>query len=361
MATNMKRKEIPRIRYDETSLDGVIDHLITGEPVIIENADVVHCNRWDTVDKIGQQLRDSQIVVKHSKTCKFRYFIPELNKGSYKFDPPSSESKMTWKEITERIQDINAMAAPDRLYVQESLSGHPEMTEEFRTWRWEWLQKLCAKMNWGVPDTNELFIGMRDCVTPLHMDERENLFYQVAGEKEVRLFDYMDYPNMYLFPCGHPCDRQSMVDVNNPSEEQPKFQDCIPWHGVLRAGDLLYIPYGWFHWLRNVRDFTVSISFWSFTVPNPKITPDFKVTDALLMRVRRNLEGLLAQIVGDHRIRDTMITLKALLLAGIPQEHEQWPEIVYLLSAINMPPDDYKEFLLSMIIGRFDVDVSKYV
>ena len=42
---------------------------------------------------------------------------------------------------------------------------------------------------WGLPDSNELFVGMPGIETPLHFDERENLFFQAAtgAQAAVRL------------------------------------------------------------------------------------------------------------------------------------------------------------------------------
>ncbi|CAE8603050.1 unnamed protein product, partial [Polarella glacialis] len=116
-----------------------------------------------------------------------------------------------------------------------------------------------------LPDSNELFVGMLGAETPLHFDERENLFFQVRGTKEVVLYPFTDYPRLYPFPTTHPCDRQSMVGhpVEADLEAFPNFADAVGHHAELKAGDLLYIPYGWWHYLRNLEDMAMSISFWS--------------------------------------------------------------------------------------------------
>merc|ERR1719229_146578 len=110
---------------------------------------------------------------------------------------------------------------------------------------------------------------MRGAETPLHFDERENLFFHVRGLKEIVVFPFVEYTYLYPFPTTHPCDRQSMVGTPKcpKFDAFPKFSKARGQHAVLKAGDLLYLPYGWWHWLRNLENFAVSISFWSKTPP----------------------------------------------------------------------------------------------
>lgn len=147
-------------------------------------------------------------------------------------------------------------------YLQETLSGHSEMASEFSSWKWELPVRISAACGWGLPDSNELFMGMKNAETPLHFDERENLFYQIRGQKEVVVFPFTDYTRLYPFPTTHPCDRQSMV--GSPKEPDleafPKFPEAQGHYATLKAGDLLYLPYGWWHWLRNLDDMSISAS-----------------------------------------------------------------------------------------------------
>jgi len=60
------------------------------------------------------------------------------------------------------------------------MSGHPELAEEFRSWNWPFLLQNSNRHRWGLPDSNELFIGMQGAETDAHYDERHNLFFQVT-------------------------------------------------------------------------------------------------------------------------------------------------------------------------------------
>merc|ERR1711988_277762 len=103
---------------------------------------------------------------------------------------------------------------------------------------WELLIRTSTAFGWGLPDSNELFIGMQGVETPLHFDERENLFFQARGLKECVLFPFVDYTRLYPFPTTHPCDRQSMVGDPRAAdcEAFPEFAHAVGYHAVLQAG-----------------------------------------------------------------------------------------------------------------------------
>lgn len=67
------------------------------------------------------------------------------------------------------------------LYMQQSLSGLPNFAADFGKWDWSFILTLAKMHSWGVPDNNLLLVGMKGARTPLHFDERENLFAQVCS------------------------------------------------------------------------------------------------------------------------------------------------------------------------------------
>mmetsp|Transcript_66740 Transcript_66740/g.134022 ORF Transcript_66740/g.134022 Transcript_66740/m.134022 type:complete len:262 (-) Transcript_66740:60-845(-) len=249
------------------------------------------------------------------------------------------------------------------MYLQETLAGHEEMSEEFGTWDWSFLLSVSSACGWGLPDSNELFVGMRGVETPLHFDERENLFFQARGRKDVCLFPWTDYVRLYPFPLTHPCDRQSMVGSPRVPDLEafPRFEEATGYTGQLRKGDLLYIPYGWWHWLRNVDHMAVSVSFWSITRPSTDASKGLpeKLSAGMFTRVRRNLESMIAD-EDKPNLNEAMLDLRDAILEQ-REEDRRLKAVRMLLTAVKLPAQLQDRFLLEIIEGRFGIDWQRHV
>lgn len=119
------------------------------------------------------------------------------------------------------------------------------------------------------------WLGPAGTITPLHTDAMHNLLSQVVGRKYVRL-----YPP----ECPAMCPRgtEGGVDMGNTSrvdvgvvegwdeapadgtisgEEAEAVRGAEYWDCVLGPGDTLYIPIGWWHYVRSL-SVSFSVSFW---------------------------------------------------------------------------------------------------
>jgi len=334
-----------------------------GEPVIVEGSRVINTEIWASMDHLLSLLGDRKVLVKRSPSSRFRYFDLKKNIGEYEFTQPVEETQQSLPDFLEESERLLQEGGGERMYLQETLSGHGEMAEEFVSWNWELLIRASHQFGWGLPDSNELFIGMVGAETPLHFDERENLFFQVRGRKEICVFPFTDYTRLYPFPTTHPCDRQSMVgDPRNVDcEVFPGFREAVGHHAVLEGGDLLYLPYGWWHWLRNLDHHPISISFWSTTPPSDLSKGIPKTfSDHMLTRVRRNLESMIAQAHGPTKHNASMLGLKEAVVEKKAKD-PYLEQVRALLAAVKMPVEKQDVFLLEMIDGRFGIDWNKHV
>ncbi|OLP79727.1 Hypoxia-inducible factor 1-alpha inhibitor [Symbiodinium microadriaticum] len=357
-------KPIRRVKF--TSVDEVLELMkpqsAAGAPLIIEGSSIIQAEKWEDVSHVKRLWKDRQVLVKKSPNSKFRYFDLKKNSGKFTFKQPVRELQDTFATFLEQANRILSEGSPERMYLQETLSGHSEMAEEFASWKWELPIRISHACGWGLPDSNELFIGMQGAETPLHFDERENLFFQVRGLKEIVVFPFVDYSKLYPFPTTHPCDRQSMV--GSPLEADldafPKFRHASGHYATLQAGDLLYLPYGWWHWLRNLDNMAISVSFWS-TTPATDLSGGVpsEFSDHMLTRVKRNLESLVAQKFGPESLDETMLKLQSIV-----RNKQDDPVLNYvreLMAAVKIPAPKQDDFLLEIIEGRFGIDWNTYV
>ena len=118
----------------------------------------------------------------------------------------------------------------------------------------------CALGETDDVDVNAWF-GPKGTISPLHQDVKQNFLCQVVGEKYLRLYSRDLTSEIYPHE-GHLLSNTSQVDVENvDSEKFPKFSGLPYLECVLSAGDMLYIPPLYWHYVRSLTD-SFSVSFW---------------------------------------------------------------------------------------------------
>lgn len=110
------------------------------------------------------------------------------------------------------------------------------------------------------------WLGPAGTVTPLHCDYDDNLFAQIWGSKRIFLapphHDEFLYPreaNAVLF--GSPFDPEAPDYARFPLARQATLIEVL-----VEAGDLLYVPAGWYHQVRALT-FSLSSNRWARAVP----------------------------------------------------------------------------------------------
>jgi len=98
--------------------------------------------------------------------------------------------------------------------------------------------------------------GMRGVVAAAHFDGSRNVVCVMGGHRRYMLAKPRNCEFLHLYPKAHPSGRHSEVDWSAPSEETnrkyPDFQRATVNEVILEAGDFLYLPSGWIHYIMSL-------------------------------------------------------------------------------------------------------------
>ena len=108
-----------------------------------------------------------------------------------------------------------------------------------------------------------IWIGPKGTLTPLHRDDTDNLFAQVWGEKTFTLAAPHHREVLGTWSTA-PQGGLDGCDFNPDAPDYQRFphaRDVTFMRVTLGAGDLLFLPEGWFHQVESVST-SLSVNFW---------------------------------------------------------------------------------------------------
>lgn len=115
------------------------------------------------------------------------------------------------------------------------------------------------------------WIGPKNTGLGLHRDLIDNFLFQIKGKKIVNI--YSPSESEYLYPVvfgGNPFYEPSSVNMHLPDlKKHPNFLKAKGIQCQLSPGDMLYLPAGWWHGIKNI-DVSWSINFFAVN-QKPKV------------------------------------------------------------------------------------------
>lgn len=282
VTSQMRGSRIPIIRHPVTSslapsMQAFDSHMKTGHPLLIKEA----LTHWPAMHE-RPWSRPSYLL---EKTCGGRRLVPVEIGRSYT-DAEWGQSIITFKEFLEKYMlreeatdashlgylaqhDLfaqipslrNDIAVPDYCYVDPPpMKGVMEgagLADESKP----------MPPQLEEPLLNAWF-GPAGTVSPLHTDPYHNILCQVVGRKYVRLYSPGETDKLYprgVEGGGVDMSNTSEVDAEAPAEELdagfPLFREAEYVETMLGEGECLYIPLGWWHYVRSL-SVSFSVSFW---------------------------------------------------------------------------------------------------
>jgi len=221
----------------------------TNRPVVMTDAmdDWPAMTRWTDVE-LKRRFSDRIIEVQANRDSDASY---ELNQARLR-------KEMTFGEYIDLIQTAGET---NNYYITANNSGkNKEALEEL----WDDIVMFPEYLRNDDPSNRGFFwFGPKGTVTPLHHDLTNNFMAQVRGRKLVRLIAPYELPNLYN---NRHC--YSAVDLGKIDFETfPLFKNVTVIDVVIGAGDLLFLPIGWWHYVRGL-DVSITMTFTNFVFDN---------------------------------------------------------------------------------------------
>ena len=108
------------------------------------------------------------------------------------------------------------------------------------------------------------WIGPKSTITGFHADWAENINVQIKGKKAFYIVSPKYNKNMYPSETYERFSTASLVDLKNSEDAKfPMFEKCKIIKVVLNAGDAIYLPKGWWHYVESLEpSINVSVHYW---------------------------------------------------------------------------------------------------
>lgn len=125
------------------------------------------------------------------------------------------------------------------------------------------------------PDAVNIWIGSDKSVTSVHSDPYENVYAVIRGAKIFTLFpptegwclQEREYPHARWIRdssgqlCLKPTADQTVrwSSIRDPTDPPPLTR---PVTVLVRRGEMLYLPAGWWHYVQQVSSRTIAVNYW---------------------------------------------------------------------------------------------------
>ncbi|KAG1754044.1 cupin-like domain-containing protein [Suillus paluster] len=257
-------------------------------PVVIKGFQIPALKRW-TDDYLQNKLQEQPISV--AITPNGHADAIAAGPGGRLFFVEPFVEKVPMEKLLERLNtDQDGDNAPTsylqsqngNIYSSRFFESPNDDPSEFGTLREDvpsnipWVAEALGRNS----DAVNLWIGNSKSITSIHSDPYENIYTVIRGRKHFTLlppcegwclrermyphavYDRSDNSNgLSVVPSlDNPQVRWSSVfDPNLPGSLPP---EAHPMHITLEAGDTLYLPVGWWHYVKQSGSTTIALNWW---------------------------------------------------------------------------------------------------
>lgn len=111
---------------------------------------------------------------------------------------------------------------------------------------------------------HKVWVYSQNSVTPMHFDVMDTFLVQGEGQKTVYFFE-PGIKGLYPFDFFSKSAHFSKIDATNIDiEKYPLLKNKTMYVGTLSKGEILYIPFGWWHQLTGDGEMNFALAYWYY-------------------------------------------------------------------------------------------------
>ncbi|MGK3983845.1 cupin-like domain-containing protein [Sorangium sp. So ce136] len=245
--------EVDRISIAATSpADFIQRYAMASRPAVIVDAmPKRNASPW-TIERIRSELGDASV---------------EVRTGNYAAD--IYKETMQTKEL--RLAEYLASHG-DGLADSVQATPRPYAASNGVPWDWHLWLDYPPFVPEGLCQYAKFWIGPAGTTTPLHRDWLDNFLSQLVGTKRIALVSPHHAPLLSPRVIHAGLDSCNTVDPFEPQHQVTS--KCDPVFVTLNAGEMLFLPAGWFHDVRST-SFSFSVNFFLMRIPYAVCPPDW--------------------------------------------------------------------------------------
>lgn len=226
-----------------------VDSFTRKEPLLLHNL----ATTWPAVaDTTKNWANIDNLISRFSKKGNDNLVRVEI--GENYMDPNVQVEYMPMTKVLGRINDSLSRS---RIYLaQQELVEIPTLIDDIL------VPQMCQVTGYKrVYKTNIWLGGKAGTISPCHYDPYDNILVQISGEKEIILFNPSQ--SDLLYPAlGTMQKNTSNVNIQSPDYTlHPLAKNLRGYRIHLRAGDGLYIPKKWWHFVSSA-GLSCSVNYW---------------------------------------------------------------------------------------------------
>lgn len=226
--------------------------------------------RWASPGFLDNLMGDVRHRAEVSESNHFMYWVPGNAKRQRNGNPPPAHEppgwtaptkmiRMTYNDFVQKANQPKTNQDP-HWYFRLIGCGETGPTGDCDAGSSEW---LFDELTFFQPRSGLLYlkdpskqrgihcrVGMEGVTIANHFDQSRNAIALLGGKRRYILSHPKHCSNLALYPKGHPSARHSAVDWSHPDlDEYPEFAEAMSNEILLQAGDVLYLPTNYFHYI----------------------------------------------------------------------------------------------------------------